>query len=124
MTTLSEKADRGPRVVLAGDLVESQYSHDVEELMNADELTPEGEFPQYGDFLPVEERSQMDGTFRGECYVEVPAALAEWLVENTEPGDWWQVRAAEKVEGEWQVEAENVTRDDSQESLEGSADSD
>lgn len=111
-------------MTLASDLLESQYSYDQTELVAADDLTPEGDFPQYGDFLPVQERSPVDGGFRGDCFIEVPAALAEWLVENTEPGDWWQVHAVEKNDGEWRIEAENVSRDDDQASLEESSDSD
>jgi len=124
MTDLAEKADRGPSLTLASELLESQYCYEETELVPADELTPEGDFPQYGDFLPVQERSPVDSGFRGDGYVEVPAALAEWLVENTKPGDWWQVHAIEKVDDEWQVEAENVSRDDEQASLKGSSDSD
>jgi len=111
MTDLADKAESGPDVTLAPDLLEGQYSYEDTELIGADELTDEGEFPQYGEFLPVDERSPYDGGFREQTHIQVPTALAKWLIENTKPGDWWQVTEAKKVGGRWQIEASNVSDD-------------
>ena len=108
---LSDKAEETPDVTLAGDLIESAYElqSDDPELVPADELTAEDEFPKYGDFLEVVEYSPYDGTDRGECYVEVPQRLAAWLVENeVGDGERWKVVQSQKVDGEWQFEVELV----------------
>ena len=118
---LEDKAKERPTVYLAGSLLESEYSYQTPELVDADTLTEQGEFPEYGDFLECRERSPVDGSDRGECYVEVPAALARWLVEHTEPGSWWKVNAADKnSDGAWQFDAEVVV-DDGQSSLSAAA---
>lgn len=111
MTSLSDKATETPDVTLAGNLLESAYElhEDDPELVPADDVTPEGEFPQYGDFMPVQEFSPYDGTDRGETYVEVPQALARWLVENEiSADDRWKVVQSRKVDGEWQFELETI----------------
>jgi len=109
---LGDKAQEQPDVTLAGDLIESAYSlPDADaDLVAADELTAEDEFPKYGDFLEVEERSPYDGTDRGTTHVEVPQSLAAWLVDAiAEPeSDWWQVVESRKVDGEWQFSVEFV----------------
>lgn len=118
---LEDKAEESPTVYLAGSLTESEYRLTTTELVGADELTPEGEFPQYGDFLEVQERSPVDGTDRGTVHVEVPSALARWLVEHVEKGDWWTVNGAEKGEdGTWRFRCELVERGE-QKSLETAA---
>jgi hypothetical protein len=67
-----------------------------DELVASDELTPEGEFPQFGDFLHV-------GTQTGTQYIECPRALAEWLVDTEiAVGDGFRIRTVRKVDGEWE----------------------
>lgn len=112
MTTLGDKAQGSPDVQLANQLTGSVYEVVTDELVEADELTPEGDFPQYGDFLPVEEYSPVDGTDRGETHIEVPAALAEWLVEEIMPHsdtDRFRVVSHQKVDGEHRFDCEPVT---------------
>lgn len=117
---LEEKAEETPTVVLAGSLTESQYRLETTELVGASELTPEDDFPKFGDFLEVSERSPIDKTPRGTVYVEIPGGLARWLVENVETGDWWAVRGSEKGEdGTWRFDCEVIPED--QESLENAA---
>jgi len=104
---LSDKAQESPDVTLAGDLLESSYEVTETELVPADELTGEDEFPKYGDFLPAHEFSPYDGTDRGETYIEVPQALAQIIVErDLADGTRWKVVQSRKVDGEWQFEIE------------------
>jgi hypothetical protein len=109
---LNDKAAESPDVTLAGDLVESEYELVETELTPADELTEPGEFPQYGDFLKVVEWSPYDGTERGETYVEVTQRLAQWLVENVDEGDHWQVDRTWKENGERLYEVTAVAGDE------------
>lgn len=123
MTSLEDKAESEVDVTLAADLVESQYRLVSLELTPADELGTD-DFPLYGDFAEVEERSPVDGTFRGQSHVEIPASLASWLVEaEVGTSDWWQVIDAEKVDGSWRFEVEVASRGD-EVSLEDSEDRD
>lgn len=118
---LEDKAEEAPNVLLAGSLPESEYRFHTTELVGANDITDEGEFPEFGDFLECDERSPVDGTDRGTVYIEVPQKLAQWLVEHVEPGDWFTVNAAEKDEnGTWQVDCETVDETSAQ-SLEAAA---
>lgn len=112
---LNDKAQETPDVTLAGDLLESAYEVTETELVKADEVTAEGEFPKYGDFLPVDEYSPYDGTPRGETYIEVPQALAQLLIEREfTDGTRWKVVQSRKVDGEWQFDVEEVESGDSE----------
>jgi len=112
MTTLGDRATENVDVTLAGDLIESEYQlpADVEqladvELLEADKITGEGEFPQYGVFLKVKERSPYDGQSRGETHIEVPQALASWIVDGeAQPGDYFAVDRSRKKNGTWQFD--------------------
>jgi len=111
MTTLGDKAQGTPEVELANQLTGSVYEVATDELVSADDLTPEGDFPQYGDFLPVHEYSPVDNTDRGETNIEVPAALAEWLVEEVLPENRvskFRVVSHQKVDGEHRFDCETV----------------
>jgi len=118
MTSLGEKAADSPEVSLARQSAPGMYRLEADgnsiedvDLVPADDLTPEGEFPQYGDFLPVK-TPQGAGTddpkFGGTEYVEAPGALAAWLVENAEPGSVFRIRQVMKVDGEWDYDVELV----------------
>jgi hypothetical protein len=74
----------------------------TDELVEADELTPEGEFPQFGDFLHV-------GTTAGTQYIECPRALAAWIVDaGLSIGDGFRIRTVSKVDGEWEYQCERL----------------
>jgi len=105
---LSDKAAETPDVCTAKSLVESHYEMTGTELVEADELTEEGEFPKYGDFLPVEEYSPYDDTHRGEVYIEVSQRLAQWLTENVDVGERFEVERTWKEDGERRYEATTV----------------
>lgn len=120
MKSLDDVAESGPDVVLTSGLVESVFALQEMAVYEADDVSPDGEFPQYGEFLRCDEFSPTDGTERGETYVECPAALARWLVDEADVGDRWQVTEAEKIDDEWQITAE-IVRTDDQRSLETAA---
>lgn len=122
MTDLQDVADRsrGPEIALTSGLGgRGEFRHETTELVDADELTPEGEFPEYGEYLLCEERSAVDHTPRGEVYVEVCSQLAERLVEIG-TGRWWNVTGVEKVDGAWVVDVEAGPKGDAM-SLEDAA---
>jgi len=74
----------------------------TDELIAADELTPEGEFPQYGDFLHV-------GTTAGTQYIECPRGLAEFIGDNElQIGDGFRIRTVSKVDGAWVYKCERL----------------
>ena len=74
----------------------------TDELVPADELTPDGEFPQYGDFLHV-------GTESGTQWIECPRALAAWIVDaGLSIGDGFRIRTVSKVDGEWEYKCERL----------------
>jgi len=108
---LKDKAADVPEVSLSNQLTGSVYEIVTDELIEADELTPEGEFPQYGDFLKVQEYSPVDNTERGETHIEVPRDLARWLVEELLPSsstDKFRVISHQKIDGEHQFDCEAV----------------
>lgn len=107
---LEEKAEASPTVFLTGSLIESDYELLTKELVEADDLTEPGQFPEFGDFLEVEEYNPVDGNPRGIAYIECPSALARWLVEHeVAVGDRFRVLEAGKDNRDtWQVEAETV----------------
>lgn len=101
---LEDKATQGVNVELYDDLYHSVYVLNTTELVAADELTGEDDFPYYGDFLAVDEYSPVDDTYRGESYIIVPRDLARWLVDQElGEGDAFQVDDLEKRNGEWIV---------------------
>jgi len=107
---LGDKAAETPEVSLASQLTGSVYELIDDELVAADELTPEGEFPQYGDFLEVQEESPVDGTERGKVHIEVPTNLAQLLVEEIAPttSGKFRVVSHQKVDGEHRYEVQHV----------------
>lgn len=107
---LEDKAEASPTVFLTGSLTESEYELLTKELVAADDLTEPGQFPEYGDFLEVEEYSPVDGTPRGIAFIECPSALARWLVDQElEIGDRFRVTAVDKDNRDtWLIEAESV----------------
>lgn len=102
---LKDKAKDRPEVLLARQSSPGAYVIQSLELSGADELTEEGDFPQYGDFL----KCHRAGTEK-LVWVECPAALARFLVNeiDAEVGTCFRVRSVTKVDGEWEYNAEQV----------------
>lgn len=112
---LKDKAAEVPDVSLANQLTGSVYEIVNDELIPADELTDEGEFPKYGDFLEVNEYSPVDGTPRGQTYIEVPRGLAQWLVDELLPRsdvDQFRVLSHEKRDDTHQFDCAVVAEDE------------
>lgn len=110
MTSLEDKATESPTIDLLRDAQYSGFYLADDELVSADELSDEDEFPQYGDFLPVRTR---DDDEQPVMYVECPQGLAQELVETgIEPGDGFRIDRAQKVDGVWNVDvSEGVEMD-------------
>ena len=110
MTSLDEKAQASPDVDLARQSAPGLYRLETDELVSADELTPKGEFPQYGDFLEVSRPAGTgeDARWREEVhYVECPQGLAAWLVEEeVGVGDPFRIQTVQKVDGNWEYGCE------------------
>lgn len=102
---LNDKAKETPDIDLLRDAQYSGYRLVSTELTPADELTDEGEFPQFGDFLQV---ALPDGSDSPPVkWIECPQGLAQALVElDLGDGDEFRIEAATKVDGEWQVTVE------------------
>ena len=104
---LSDKAKDRPDVRLARDSAPGAYTLTTDELVAADDLTDEDEFPQFGDFLEVEQ----PGAGR-RVWIECPAALARWLVENgIDIGETFRIRSVQKIDNEWSYECDRVEDD-------------
>lgn len=106
MTDLEDHARTagGPEIVVAGDLPQRPRGEiQSSDLTSADELTPEDQFPEYGQFLEVElvEEGEKE-------WWETPGTLAAAVVEIAEErelaieGSVLDVRSAAKTAaGEW-----------------------
>jgi len=87
MTDLADKARRdGPEVVLpAAQPQEPPVVPVSGALYSPDELTPEGRFPQYGDFIEMAVWDPDEQTVRDDHrYWSTPKALADVLIETAE----------------------------------------
>lgn len=112
MTDLDEKAQETPDIDLARQSAPGAYVLDGKELSAGDDLTPEGDFPEYGDFLPVrrahrgEDGIEATGDRR---WIECPQALAKWLVETgLDVGDGFRIKTVQKVDGRWDYDCEEL----------------
>lgn len=105
---LKDKAKDRPEVQLARQSAPGAYRMLTTELVSAEDLTPEGEFPEYGDFLQVG-RVGTDAT----QYIECPAALARYLVNDLEAaeGDQFRIESVTKIDGEWQYTCHEIETD-------------
>lgn len=103
MTSLEDKAAESPEVDLARQSAPGAYVLESLDLVDADDLTPEGEFPQFGDFLEV------TGT-AGEQYIECPQDLARQLVEDLDAdvGTAFRILDVTKIDGSWSYEIEGL----------------
>lgn len=103
---IEDKAQETPDVDLARQSAPGAYRLESTELTDANDVTPEGDFPEYGDFLEVTGTS-------GEQFIECPAALARWLVDNgIEAGDGFRIVSVQKVDGEWEYDCDELNDDE------------
>jgi hypothetical protein len=108
MTSLDEKAQETPEVSLARQSAPGAYRLESLELVGADTVSPEGEFPEYGEFL---ETTNSAGSTE---YVECPQHLAALLVDQleAEEGTVFRIVSVQKVDGAWQYEVEEIEESD------------
>lgn len=116
MTDLTEKAqqNQGPEIVTTGDLGERPPGRiDSAELVAADDLTAEGQFPEFGEFLVVEAEGEEE---YWECNSEL-AALIVNAVEESEKAITDHVvsimSTGKNPAGEWQFMMDVTVTDDS-----------
>jgi len=115
MTTIREKAEQAERDIhLTGDMAYSTYRLESKELSPADEISDDGQFPQFGDFADVTIPTNGDGD-DPELWAEICSSLAQSLVEQElGEGDIFRVGPTEKVDGEWRVDVKPASERDSQ----------
>lgn len=113
---IDEKAETSPDIDLARQSAPGAYVLRSRELESADDLTDEDKFPEYGDFLPVWKAKQGgNGSIEkgAERFIECPADLARWLVENElQIDDSFRVVANRKIDGEWEYTCEVLNKND------------
>lgn len=107
MTTLEEKAEQ-TRDVTRADSATGAYRLESLDLTPAEDIGPEDQFPQYGDFLSVTALTRQ-GNENGEQWLECPAGLAAALLElDPGVGDTVVVTEASKTDdGEWTFTVES-----------------
>lgn len=109
---IEDKARDTPEVSLARQSAPGAYIVLSTELASADEVTAEGEFPEYGDFLEVDRLTDTDGRLEpagDERFIECPQGLAKFLVNHgAGEGFRFRIRTVRKVDGEWQYNCEEV----------------
>lgn len=99
----SEKADR-PEVELASGNPIGMYRLESDEYVDADEISDEGEFPQYGDFIECQTTTGgADPEWDVEVYLECPLGLEKQLLDHEiGVGEAFRVRQVSKdANGEW-----------------------
>jgi hypothetical protein len=99
MDDLRQKADSGPNAVRFSDTEGDSYVVQSPALYEPTAISPESDYPQYGDWLET-----ADG------YLECPRQLAGVLVEAVDYDDvsfpaLVEINSTELVDGEWRVEA-------------------
>lgn len=113
MTSLEDKASESPEVSLARQSAPGVYRVEDTELLPADDLTPEGDFPEFGEFLEVTPAGSGVGWRDSTEWIECPQALAKWLVENgAEEGFAFRILTVQKVDGSWRYECEELSEDE------------
>lgn len=104
---IGDKAEQSDRdeVRLARDSV-GAYRLESDELVPAEEISGDDEFPKYGDFLACRELRQVAGDVEvaEKVLVEVPGQLAKQLVEaDISEGDGFRIQSVRKnAAGEWE----------------------
>lgn len=112
MTSIEEKAEEAPEVSLPKQAAPGLYRLESTELAEADDLTPEEEFPEFGEFLevvtPTATGDADTAAWRGATeFVSCPKSLARQLADHgAEEGTVFRWLMAQKVDGTWQVELE------------------
>lgn len=112
---IGDKADRADReeIRLARDSA-GLYRLEDDELTAADELSPEDEFPKYGDFINCKTTTGgANPSWNEPVYVECPGALAKIIVNmEISVGDSFRIQSTRKnATGEWEYSVVEETPD-------------
>lgn len=102
MTSIRDKAQEsaGPTIVLTADLEEADAAQvAAEELYDCDDLTPKGEFPEFGEFLEM--RTADGETVWWEC----SKALADLIVGAVEESEDVDALIGTSVDVDWVAKA-------------------
>jgi len=97
------EASEAPDVYLPRDSV-GLYRLESDELVDCDEITDEGQFPEYGDFIEVTQASGGANPGWGEtAYVSCPGDLAKKITDmEIEIGDCFRIQGSRKqANGNW-----------------------
>lgn len=99
MKDLREKAETGPDAVRFTDAEGSTFRVESPALYDPDSISPEGEYPEFGDWLETE-----------SGFLECPRCLAAELIEAVDMDDVAfpaviQIENVRKVDQEFAVEA-------------------
>lgn len=107
MTTFEDKAEETPEVSLARQSAPGAYRIESEKLVAADDISDEGEFPEFGEFLEcLNPQAQTE-------YVECPQGLAQELVaDGLNVGDYVRLKTVRKVDGNWEYSIEQIDVED------------
>lgn len=108
MTGIEDLASTARAVIRAEDAANTPYRLEDTETTDADDISPEGQFPQFGEFLDV---VALDGNAAdlGPRWLECPGGLARELVDGdlVEAGAQFQVVEATKDDsGAWTFDVE------------------
>lgn len=101
MTTIDDRAEDVPDIVLARES-HGLYRLQSKELVEAEEIGEPDAFPEFGQYLAVEEITQT-GKTNGEAFLECPRGLAKALVnaEIVVDVEFRVENAAKNRDGHW-----------------------
>jgi hypothetical protein len=108
MTDIEDLASTARDVIRAGNAENVPYRLEDIETTDADDISPEGEFPKFGDFLDVVALDG-DGVDLGPRWLECPGGLARALVDEdlVEAGAEFQIVHESKDDsGAWTFDVE------------------
>lgn len=103
MTDLKQLAETDDTEVVLAKEAHGLYRIEGTETAEADDVSPEGEFPKFGRYLAVTAIDR-DGAEKGPRLLEVPRGLAVALVEaglDETGAEIWVRNVAKDVEGAW-----------------------
>jgi len=110
MTEIEDLANQARTVVRAKNAEMTAYRLQDTDTVDCDDVSPEGEFPEYGDFLDVNAVNS-DGQDLGPRWLECPGGLARALVDQdlVEAGAEIRIASVDKDEtGAWTFEVEDL----------------
>lgn len=108
MTDIEDLASTARDVIRAGEAADVPYRLETTDTTDADDISPEDEFPRFGSFLDVTALDG-DGVDLGPRWIECPGGLARELVDKdlVDAGAEFQIVHESKDDsGAWTFEIE------------------